>query len=225
MPQAVLPAFRKLVVDVFLSATRPANLYMGLSVGAPADMLSLVEVSAFDSSSRSTGYARQTVALSSITNPGAAASALILPTVIFPAFTQVPTTATNQATHWFVCDALTGTAGKLYAYGPLNPAIVAGVLAAAGARGQSVISMANGTASSLSPQDFLYIGTVCGADQELLQVVSIGTAVGANTPVTISYSLGYVHAIGTAFNRDGATRVYGIGFVETVNATISLGQG
>ena len=224
MPQAVLPAFRKLVVDVFLSATRPTNLYMGLSVGAPLDMTSLVEVSAFDSSSRSTGYARQTVALSSITNPGTAASALILPTVNFPAFTQVPTTATNQATHWFLCDALTGTAGKLYAYGPLNPAIVTGVLAAAAA-GQSVISMANSTASSLCPKDFLYIGTVCGGDQELLQVVSIGTAAGANTPVTISYSLGYVHALGTAFNRDGATRVYGIGFVETVNATVSLGQG
>lgn len=225
MPQAVLPAFRKLVVDVFLSATRPVNLYMGLSVGAPVDMISLVEVSAFDVSSRPTGYARQTITLSSITNPGAAASALILPTVSFPAFTQVPIPATNQATHWFVCDALTGTAGKLYAYGPLNPAVVTGVLAAAATTGQTVISMATSTASSLSAKDFLYIGTVCGGDLELLQVVSIGTASGANTPVTISYSLGYVHAIGTAFNRDGATRVYAIGFSETVNASIGLVQG
>ena len=225
MPQAVLPAFRKLVIDIFLGSPRPTNLYIGLAIGVPVDMISLVEVSAFDTSTRATGYARQTVPVTSITNPGAAASALILPTVNFPAFTQVPTPATNQATHWFLCDSLTGAAGKLYAYGPLNPAVVTGVLAAAGAVGQTVISMATATAASLCPNDYLSIGTSCAGDLDLLQVASIGAASGGNTPVTISVRLGYVHPIGTPFNRDGATRVYAISFVETVNATLSLSQG
>ena len=224
MPQAVLPAFRKLIIDVFLGGTAPTNLYMGLSVGVPADMATVVEVSAFDPY-RPTGYARQTVALTSITNPGTTASALILPTATFPTFTQVPTAATNQATHWFLCDALTGATGKLYAYGPLNPAVVIGALAAAASPGAAVLLMATATGSSLSPGDFLYIGTACAGNLELLQVVSIGTASGGNTPVTIKYSVRYVHPIGAPFNRDGATRVYGIGSVETVNATLVLGQG
>lgn len=225
MPQAVLPAFRKLIVDVFLSATRPTNVYMGLSVGPPADMVTMTEVSTLDSSSRSTGYARQTIAVSAITNPGTTASTMVLPTVTFPAFTQVPTTATNKATHWFLCNAVSGTGGSLYTYGPLNPAVVTGVLAAAAAASQKIVSMATATAGNFCAGDYIAIGTACGGDAELLIIASFGTASGGNMPVTMVNNLVYPHLISTAFNRDGATRVYVIGFVETVTATIGLGQG
>jgi hypothetical protein len=226
MPQIIYKDFKNLLFDLFIgTGTRPVTIYMGLRTdgpGAANTLASVSEIGSFASDGvTSSGYVRKPLTTSAMTrSTSGAISTLSMAQVTFPSFTAIPNP--NSATHWFLCSALSGTTGSLYASGPLNPAVVTGLLSAAAAAGQPVLSMPTSIATSLLVYDYLNLGSACANNAEIVQIASFGTASGSNTPVTLVQNLVYLHPSGESFNRDGSLRVYPIGYVEKVTASLQL---
>ncbi|MGI4789502.1 MAG: phage tail fiber protein [Janthinobacterium lividum] len=221
MPAVIYPAFEQLLLDLFLSkVAAPTTLYLGLAAGT-------TEIGATDGNGHASGYVRQAVAVSGLSDgAGGGGYQLTFPTAAFPAFTAVPNP--NGATNWFISSALTG--GTLYFSGPLNPAVVTGNLTVAIASGSLQITLPSAISSQFMVGDILALGSTCAGDLEYAGIVSLGTVSGGNQTAQVSVppgSQGFAHAhpVGEAYSRDGATRIYTVGFVETVSAALQLLQG
>jgi hypothetical protein len=231
VPQQIHSALKKFWAQSLNGNTgiiaRPGTLYLGLRTDAPGAGDTLATVQEVSGG----GYARAAIANTAGASPAVPDGAsgndwqLAIPATSFPQFTGAP--SANGATHWFLCDAAAGTAGNLFASGPLNPATVTDTLQAASASATTTITITPAKAALLNPGDFLYVGTnsvtagtgFTAGDEERVKVASINTGTGV---VTLTAGLANAHASGEAVSRDGCTRNYTSGMTETVTATILL---
>ena len=218
MPGTVSPYFTALLLQQLAGQNAAAStLYLGLRTASGTEIAG-------------GGYARVALPTSSLVPGGGNASGFtLISNAKFPLFTGVP--SPNGATHWFLTDSPTG-AGNEYASGPLNPAPIGGqMLGAAAAAGETALQVRSGAAYTqtndpfiLTLYDYLALGSVCGGDFELAQIVQIAPADPAHPTQTLTLAapLRYAHPLRSIFTRDGATRYYTAGFPEIVSAGVTF---
>jgi hypothetical protein len=209
------------------------TMYLGLRNDTPVDSDTLSTLSTTEIVGG--GYARVAITINSTNFPDSASGFDRLISILqqsFAAFTGTPTT--NGATHWFLCNAASGTTGKLWASGPLQNATVVSTIQAAAAAGQAVISVTNAIAVTLNPFDYLYVGTGTttgyAGDQERKQIATggIGAANSGGAGfanITLSANLASAHASGEPVSRDCCVRTYASGYVEQVTPSLLFTTG
>ena len=211
MPAVIYPFFDKLLFQLFTgAASPPKTLYIGLSFGGGS------EVGTTDGQSppSMSGYSRLAVPVSALTLSSSGTTLTIPPQV----WTFTATPSQPKADTWFAADAETGS--NFYFSGPLNPAPVTGTLSAAVAAYGSGLTIPTSVAAQLSVGDTLKLGSSCANNLEYVVVSAIGADSGGST--TLTAFVGRAHPSGEAFSRDGSARTYSAGWIETLNASLSI---
>ena len=217
MPGQVFPAFTQLLLSLFAGTrSAPQFVYMGLAEGGQ-------EVSLDDGATPPvlSGYTRK-----KIYAPGLVTAGGIM-TVPEQTWTFLATPAPNPAaTMWFIAGS--ATEYSYYFSGPLNGGDVSGILPIGATAGSYTLTVPTSVANKLMLYDALKLGSSCANNLEFVPVLDIGVDTGGLTVITISplsvYGTKILHAhpVNEAFSRDSSARSYSAGFVETVDAKVSL---
>ena len=213
MPATVYQIFETLLLKLFAGqAHPPAKVYMGLSAGGS-------EVGMTDGNNPpvQSGYNRKEIATSGLVVSG---GTLTIPT---QTWTFLATPSQPNADTWFVADSAAG--GYYYFSGPLNAGGASGVLSAAITRGSYTMTVLTTTAAQLSVGDTLKLGSACAKNLEYVVVTAIANDNGGSTDLTV-YGQGsavtYAHPSGEGWSRVGGVRSYVAGWVETVDAQVTI---
>ena len=213
MPAVIYPKFEKLLLQLFTGASgviAPTNIYIGLS-------LSGNEVTATDGQNppSTTGYSRLAVPVSALT---VSSSGTTL-TIQTQTWTFTATPSQPKADTWFAADQMTGSG--YYFSGPLNPSPVSGTLSASITAYTYSMTVPTSVAAQLAVGDVLKLGSSCAKTLEYVTITSIGMDNGGSTVLAVNFP-GYAHPAGEAFSRDGSTRTYSAGWIETLNASVNI---
>ena len=216
MPGQVFPAFTTLLLNLFAGLrSTPQYVYMGLTSGGQ-------EISLNDGATPPvlSGYTRKKILGITLLVSG---GVLTVPT---QTWTFLATPAPNAAANmWFIAGSATGY--DFYFSGPLNGGDASGVLPLGATAGAYTLTVPTPIANKLMLYDLLKLGSSCANNLEFVPVLDIGVDTNGLTILTIAKSvydthIMYAHPVNEAFLRDSQARSYSAGFVETVNAQISL---
>lgn len=219
MPFTVHRPFKTLTAQRLNGAvanTTGVNLYFGLRVGKPLVGDTLATAAAVGDEVNVTSYARKLVVLNSTNFPDSSSGTddwlIAASAITFAQFTG--SGAQTDATHVFVCDALTGTAGNLYMQSPLNPYAtpLLTTSTASCASGQAVINLAS--VAGLNVNDYVLVDTLASGQQEWLRVLSIATLA-----VTMTTNFAFTHTgAGIIVSQDGVRRTYAASSTEVLSS-------